>query len=82
MQLGLLLLLLIHCIVATTALYTNIYDYACETNSNCTHLLANSICFNKKCICQFGYVSNGCRLEENRVRNRRQTNYGKEVFEV
>ncbi len=75
MQLG--LLLLIHCIFATPAQYNNIYDYDCETDSNCTSILANSICINKKCTCQFGYVSNGCKLEKNKSRDRRQINYGK-----
>lgn len=81
MQLA-LLLLLIHCIFSTTAIYNNIFNYDCEIDSNCSAILANSICFNKKCICEFGYVSNGCRLEENKVRDRRQTNYGKVILEI
>jgi len=71
------LLLIIHCIFATTIQYNNIFDYECATNSNCTNIVPNSICFNKKCICQFGYKSNGCILETNELRYRRQINYGK-----
>ncbi len=80
MQLG-LLLLLIHCIFAIPAQYNN----DCETDSNCTTILANSICFNKKCTCPLGYASNGCRLEKNKSRDRRQTNYGnkeKKIIEI
>jgi hypothetical protein len=60
------LLLIIHCVFGTTVQYNNIFDYECETNSYCTNILANSICFNKKCI-----------LEKNELRYRRQVNYSK-----
>jgi hypothetical protein len=56
------LLLIIHCIIVAAIPYENILDYECETDSNCI----NSICFNKKCI-----------TEENQLRYRRQSNYGK-----
>lgn len=65
------LLLIIHCVFSTTIQYNNIFDYACETNSNCTSILANSICFNKKCV-----------LEKNELRYRRQINYGKNNCEL
>jgi hypothetical protein len=62
----LVLLLIIHCIFVTAVPHENILNYECETNSNCTNLIANSICFNKKCI-----------LEKTDLRYRRQINYGK-----
>jgi hypothetical protein len=71
------LLLIIPCIFATVIQDNNSSHYECETNFNCTKILANSRCFNKKCICPFGYELNGCRLEENELRYRRQINYGK-----
>ncbi|CAF2931482.1 unnamed protein product [Rotaria sp. Silwood2] len=70
------LVLIIHCILTTTGQYENILDYECETNMNCTNRLANSICSNKKCICQLGYKLDGCVIERNELRYRRQINYG------
>ncbi|CAF0868953.1 unnamed protein product [Rotaria sordida] len=69
------LILIIHCILITTGQYKSLFDYECETNLNCTNHLANSICFNKKCICQFGYKLGGCIVEKNELRYRRQINY-------
>ena len=83
MQSGLLLLLfLIHCIFATPAPYNRIDNHACVTDSDCPARLVNSICYNERCICQFGYASNGCRLEKIQTRDRRQTNYGKKRIEI
>jgi len=76
------LLLIIHCVFASTTQYNKILGYECETNSNCTNLVPNSICLNKKCICQFGYKSDGCVLEENELRYRRQINYGKKRMKL
>ena len=73
-------LILIVCIYPISAIpirHENNLNYECETNLNCTDRLANSICLNKKCICQFGYKADRCILDEQSLRYRRQINYGK-----
>ncbi len=71
------LLLIIHCVFATTVQYNNIHKYECETNSNCTKIMANLICIKKKCICPFEYKLGGCIVDKTELHYPRQINYGK-----
>jgi len=63
----------------TSAQYTKISYYDCQTNVDCVHRLPNSICFGKKCICQFGYDAYGCKSNTNIDRERRQIGHGKHI---
>ncbi|CAF4145125.1 unnamed protein product [Adineta steineri] len=71
-----ILLLLIKYVVSKTIYYENVLGYKCQTNENCFHFVPNSICVNNKCICQFGYRSNGLSECVYELRYRRQVNFG------
>lgn len=66
------LILIFHGLSVLAIQNNTFHDYACETNFNCSIVLTNSLCLNGKCVCQFGYGSDGCLVQENLPRYRRQ----------
>ena len=71
------LLLIIDPIVAKTIYHGSILGYQCKINEQCSSYVPNSICFNHKCICQFGYKSDELFRCVYELRYRRQINFGR-----
>ncbi|UJR28869.1 hypothetical protein I4U23_010091 [Adineta vaga] len=65
----LVVLLIIQYVHAIAIDNENIFHYSCETDLNCTYLLPNSICLNKKCV-----------HKHDEVRSRRDLNYGMKML--
>jgi hypothetical protein len=73
----LVLFLIINCVLTKTIYYDSVLRYECTTNENCLGLVPNSMCLNNKCVCKFGYKSDGTSRCVYELRYRRQINFGK-----